>query len=94
MGRPSSKNADGYTPTQVRIMDLLSDGKPHTAKEMHKLLDDDLADISGVRVHICELRKVLHKQGMSIRTEVHINGECRVASYCLVRRLHSPNDGK
>ncbi len=48
-----------YTPTQQRILDLLSDGLAHSKRELFALLDDELAGRTAIRKHICLLRKLL-----------------------------------
>lgn len=50
---------DNLTPTQLRIYQLLSDGERHTKPEIHACLDDELSGVSGVRVHIKNLRDKL-----------------------------------
>lgn len=47
------------TPTQARIVQCLSDGRPHKKEELLALLDDPLSDITVLRVHISEIRKLL-----------------------------------
>lgn len=57
---------DKFTPTQQRIVDLLSDGKPHTRKELHGCLWDELASRSMIKYHLCHIRKVLRPRGEDI----------------------------
>ncbi len=48
-----------FTPTERRIVSLLSDGYAHTAKELFGLLDDELAGRTAVAVHVCNIRSKL-----------------------------------
>lgn len=59
-----------YTPTQRRILNLLSDGMPHTRKEIHKCLDDELAALSAIKWHIMHLRTALRRHGQDIVCEL------------------------
>lgn len=54
-----------FTPTQARIMRLLSDGLPHHGKtEIKPLLPDgELAGPNAVNFHVSALRKKLHAMG-------------------------------
>lgn len=52
-------NDKGYTATHRRILELLSDGKPHTRKEIHALLWDPLSKLAAIKGHISLLRKLL-----------------------------------
>jgi DNA-binding response OmpR family regulator len=55
-----------YTPTEQRMLDLLSDGFVHTKEELKRCLWDELARIETVQVHISNLRKKLRPQGRDI----------------------------
>lgn len=70
-----------YTPTQERILNLLSDGLPHTRAEIQSLLPDSLSALAAIRKHICYLRKHLPPD-QRIICEV-TNG--RKAHYCLMQ---------
>jgi len=48
-----------YTPTQARIMEVLSDGERHSLEELHECLTDYRVTIPTIRVHICHIRKKL-----------------------------------
>lgn len=74
------------SPTQTRILMMLSDGEPHTKLELKTCLPDDLASVFTVRHHICKLRKHLRPGGHDILTEFRRN----VVHYRLVRLLASP----
>jgi hypothetical protein len=57
------------TPTQQRMLDLLSDGLPHNKAELHALLWDNLSYANTIQVHISALRKVLRARGEDILCE-------------------------
>ena len=48
-----------YTPTQQRILDLLSDGQPHPREELLECIDDELSNPHNLPNHLCLLRKRL-----------------------------------
>ena len=47
---------NGFTPTQQRIMNVLSDGMGHTYEELYACLDDDMAGDHTVNVHVYNIR--------------------------------------
>ena len=47
------------TPTQRRMLALLSDGKVHSKEEMHKCLCDELGRIENISPHVTHLRQQL-----------------------------------
>lgn len=55
-----------WTPTQQRMIDLLSDGMPHDRKELHRCLDDELAQLSAIQFHLSMIRRVLRPRGEDI----------------------------
>ena len=57
----------GLTPTERRMYDLLSDGKPHSIKELLGCLWDELSGTGSVAVHLCRLRKKLRPKGKDVR---------------------------
>ena len=57
------------TPTQRRMLALLADGKPHTRRELHALLEDDLSGRTAVKRQICEARKIARALGGEIVCE-------------------------
>lgn len=73
------------TPTQRKIMDVLSDGRSHAVADLRALLPDDLAGESALRKHICLMRQVVQVQGLDI---LH-HREYRRAYYRLVRNISS-----
>lgn len=57
------------TPTEVKIMALLSDGQPHGVEEIKPLLYDELADKLVIQTHMSHLRAKLKPLGQGILTE-------------------------
>lgn len=41
-----------WTPIQAKMLNVLSDGKPHTKRELHACLNDDLSPLCNVYAHI------------------------------------------
>jgi hypothetical protein len=64
------------TPTQRKILGLLSDGQAHAAREIKRLLPDDLGAVTNVKPHLSRLRKTLRARGEDIRCEI-VNGAVR-----------------
>ncbi|MDB4786196.1 hypothetical protein OAG36_00530 [bacterium] len=60
-----------FTPTQERILKVLSDGRIHTKDELFNCLDDELADRNGsaVKRHLSIMRKQLRPNGQDIICE-------------------------
>ncbi len=61
---------DEFTKTQTAILAVLSDGQPHTREELHKCLPDDMTEMAAVRVHVCNIRKLLRPKGEDIICEL------------------------
>lgn len=79
-----------FTPLEQRLIDSLSDGKPHCQKELIKAVDDTgLMSVNQLRVYLCGLRKKL-PEGQAILSTI-VN---RKRSYQHVRLLNSPYDGR
>lgn len=81
-----------FTPTEQRLLEVFSDGKGHTTRELVKCLNDDLQPPQRVRVMICLLNRKLVRRGekiLSMRTGKpgHDN-----AQYIHVRLLGSNNE--
>lgn len=55
-----------FTPTQQRMLDTLSDGRPHTRAELHACLADELGSTSNISSHLSEIRKALRPKGQDI----------------------------
>lgn len=84
-------NGNGFTPTQARIIQLLSDGLPHKRDDVFAAcIEDDLATVTALQLHISNLRPHLRARGEDIvcvvRGYVHF--------YQHVRLLASANDGR
>ncbi len=62
---------NGYTPTQAKILALLSDGLPHSRKEIHGCLPDELSNITTIQAHISYMRKSLRPKGEDILCEIY-----------------------
>ncbi len=61
---------NGFTKTQKAILAVLADGQPHTREELHRCLPDELSELSAVRFHVCNIRKVLRAKGQDIICEL------------------------
>lgn len=48
-----------FTPTEQRLLDTLADGKPHGRDALMSLIDDDLASVDALHVHLHRLRNKL-----------------------------------
>jgi DNA-binding response OmpR family regulator len=59
-----------YTPTEARILSVLSDGGRHSRDEIHACLNDNLSGPGTSRVHIHNLRKKLQALGEDIVCEM------------------------
>lgn len=58
------------TPTQQRMLALLSDGRPHARQELHALLCDDLGRLSNIQPHLSHIRKAIRPKGHAIVCEI------------------------
>lgn len=58
-----------FTPTQLRILQVLADGMRHHKTELHACLDDELARVDTVLFHIANIRKILRTIGQDIVCE-------------------------
>lgn len=63
-----------YTPTQKRILAVLSDGLPHTRDELMRCLNDDMAEEGTLKAHIQMIRNKLRPIGQNIISECHGRG--------------------
>ena len=79
-----------FTPTQLRILQVLSDGLQHTRAELIACLCDDLCGKGVVATHLTYLRAKLRPMGQDVVCEA----VGRSVKYRHVRLLHSSNDGK
>jgi hypothetical protein len=83
-------NGNAFTPVQRRMMAVLADGLPHTSRELHACLEDDLGPLRNIAAHLTAIRKVLRPRGEDILTRLGANG----TTYLHVRLLPSPSDGR
>ncbi len=65
-----------YTPTQQAMLDVLSDGCPHSRLELHGCLRDELGDIGNIKVHLSNLRKRLRLISEDVVC-VYVRGDLR-----------------
>ena len=75
-----------FTPTQQRIMDLLSDGELHSKQEIFKCLSDDLSQPGAIHCQITLIRNKIRAEGYAIM----IQFRDRVPQYALVKTLKEP----
>lgn len=59
-------NLSKLSPTQKAILDILSDGMPHTKPELRKCLPDELAGHGALNTAITRLRAILRPIGHDI----------------------------
>jgi len=65
-----------YTPTQCRILAVLADGKLHSRDELFACLNDDMTNLTCLRVHLAYLRKKMEQIGETIKTvKFHDRGQ-------------------
>jgi hypothetical protein len=76
-----------FTPTQQRILKILSDGRPHSITELRTALNDELAVRCALKVHICHIRKKLRPIGQDILFEITGKIDGTYYSYRHVRLL-------
>ena len=57
-----------YTPTQRAILAVLSDGLPHTQRELRKCINDEMSE-KALHLHISILRKRLLPIGQTVVCE-------------------------
>lgn len=55
-----------WTPVQAKMLQVLSDGKPHTKEELHACLHDDLGNMSNIRAHLTAINKQLRQSEQEI----------------------------
>ena len=51
--------SSSFTKTETAILQLLSDGQPHTRREIHGCLPDELAALKAINPHITRIRQKL-----------------------------------
>lgn len=90
-------NLEGFTPTQVLILELLADGQPHAAQEIKDVALDSLSELGALYVHIFHLRRRLAPRGETILTEYRRSGSEHTVRgtrfyYRWVRLLSAPSE--
>ena len=76
-----------FTPTQRKIMDVLSDGEMHSITQLHGCLPDELGSVENVQPHLTAIRKYIRTVGQDI-TSVKIDD---TIYYRLVRKIGNRN---
>lgn len=64
-GKSRDGGGGGFTPTEVRILNVLADGHPHSKAELLAVIDEQ-ADANALRVHIHRIRKKLEPHNQTI----------------------------
>lgn len=78
-----------FTATQIKILNVLSDGMPHRFEELQACLPDDMSGIDALRTMLSRIRAKIRPRGEDIICQ-HLNHSHR---YRHVRLLHSAADG-
>lgn len=77
------------SPIQQRMLQVLSDGLPHSREAMLECLQDDQCSLTGHLAHLTAIRKVLRLKGEDVLCEYRQ----RRPFYRHVRLLPSAYDG-
>ena len=77
-----------FTPTEQRLLTILSDGMPHKRSELLAVLPDELGGFGNVRKHLTQIRKRLRPRGEDVICEFYQ----RSYYYRHVRLLKSSNE--
>jgi hypothetical protein len=67
MARQSQRDANGFTPTEARIIAVLADGQWHRQRELVRVIDE-LSDLSVLWQHICNIRKIIEGRHEALYT--------------------------
>lgn len=86
----SHTSRNGFTPTQKRIMDLLSDGLPHKRSEIIEKCLEDLSQPKAVSRQVGSMRPHLEPNGETIIAQLI----GRTVHYRWVRLTGSAYDGR
>lgn len=78
------------TPTENRIVDMLSDGLPHSRDQLMTCLYDDMGSYPNLNQHLFHLRRKIAPTGIGIVCELVRRG----IHYRMVRFLASACDGR
>ena len=73
-----------FTVTEWKMMRMLADGEPHTRKELHSCLEDELGRLLNIKPHLQAIKKKIRPLGEDI---VCILGRGRLIQYRRVRVL-------
>jgi hypothetical protein len=65
--------SDGFTPTQRKILAVLSDFGDHPIEELVACLPDDLGDRNNIHAHLTALRGRLRPRAQDIQS-MRLNG--------------------
>lgn len=68
-----AREANGLTPIEQKMADVLADGKMHKVEHLRACLYDNLAGPNTVNVHISGLRRILRMKGWDVAI-IRING--------------------
>lgn len=64
-----------FTPVQSKLLQLLSDGQPHSYNELLSCLSEN-AKLSSLKVHLSEIRKIVNPVGEEIICEIYKRKRC------------------
>ena len=67
--RDLTMRENGYTETESKMLQVLSDGMPHRREELHACLWDEAGCLKNICIHISRLRKKLRSKGQHIVCE-------------------------
>ena len=70
-----------FTRTERRMMEILADGLPHSRRELHACLPDELGALKNIWTHLSRIRKKVRLKGEEIVCVIHN----RTVHYRLVR---------
>ena len=78
-----------FSPTQTKILAVLSDGLPHRWEEIKQVLPNEQSDRHTLNSHLKTIRAKIRPRGQDIICQFIL----RQRQYRHVRLLHSANDG-
>jgi len=64
----------GFTPTEQRMLAVLSDGMLHTRDELHACLNDEHGPVSNIRPHVHSLKTKLQPKGEDVICQYYRGG--------------------
>jgi hypothetical protein len=67
-------SASRLSPVQLKMVEILSDGKLHEPNELHKCLRDEMGELSNISPHLGAIRKILRGLGEDVAT-VRLGGK-------------------